>query len=65
MSSKVRKTKELREFSPILIRNGYTYARAKGSHYIYVNRETGHVITVNKDLNRMVRARLIKENNLV
>ncbi len=65
MSSKIRKTKELREFSPILLRNGYTYARTRGSHFIYVNRLTGKHISINKDLNREVRSRLIKENNLV
>lgn len=65
MSSKVRKTKELREFSPILLRNGYVYARCKGSHFIYINRMTGRHISVNKDLNREVRSRLIKENALV
>lgn len=60
-----RKTKQLREFEPILYRNGYKFARCKGSHFIYMNRTTHKIITVNKDLNRMVRERLIKENNLV
>ena len=57
-------TKEMREFIPILRRNGYTYARSKGSHFTYINRESHKTITVNKKLNRMVRGRLIKENNL-
>lgn len=65
MSSKIRKTKEMREFSPILSRNGFTYARTRGSHFIYVNRKTGKHISVNKDLNKEVRSRLIKENCLV
>ena len=60
-----RKTKQLREFEPILYRNGYRFARCNGSHFIYMNRTTHKIITVNKDLNRMVRERLIKENNLV
>lgn len=60
-----RKTKQLREFEPILLRNGYKFARCKGSHFIYMNRTSHKIITVNKDLNRMVRERLIKENNLV
>ena len=59
-----RKTKQLREFEPILLRNGYRFARSNGSHFIYMNRITRKTITVNKDLNRMVRERLIKENNL-
>lgn len=60
-----RKTKQLREFEHILYRNGYRFARCKGSHFIYMNRTTHKIITVNKGLNRMVRERLIKENNLV
>ena len=59
-----RKTKQLREFEPILLRNGYKFARSNGSHFIYMNRATHKTITVNKDLNRMVRERLMKENNL-
>ena len=59
-----RMTKEMREFIPILRRNGYTYARSKGGHFTYINRESHKTITVNKKLNRMVRGRLIKENNL-
>ena len=59
-----RLTKEMREFVPILRKNGYTYARTNGSHFIYMNRATHKHITVNKNLNRMVRERLIKENNL-
>lgn len=59
-----KRTKQLREFEPILLRNGYRFARSNGSHFIYMNRTTHKTITVNKDLNRMVRERLIKENNL-
>ena len=36
-----RKTKQLREFEPILYKNGYKFARCKGSHFIYMNR-TSH-----------------------
>ncbi len=64
MSSKVHKTKRIREFEPVLKRNGYVYARAKGSHFIYINRLTHRHISINKDLNDMVRERLIRENNL-
>lgn len=59
-----RKTKQLREFEPILLRNGYRFTRCKGSNFIYMNRTSHKIITVNKDLNRMVRERLIKENKL-
>lgn len=64
MSSRVRLTKEMREFEPVLRRNGYVRVRSSGSHFIYINRTTHRHISVNKDLNREVRARLIKENNL-
>lgn len=59
-----RLTKEMREFMPILRKNGYVYARCKGSHFIYINRVTHKRITINKDLNKMVQKRLIKENDL-
>ena len=58
-----RKTKQMREFVPILEHNGYREIRSNGSHFIYSNGT--NQITVNKDLNKMVRKRLIKENNLV
>ena len=57
------KSKNLREFEPILKANGYREIRSKGSHFIYGNGK--NQITVNKDLNKMVRRRLIKENNLI
>lgn len=56
------KPKNLREFEKILNNNGYHELRSNGSHFIYAKREKR--ITVNKDLNKMVRKRLIKENNL-
>ena len=61
---KIRLTKELRGFVPILKKNGYIYARSKGSHFVFINRKTGKHISVNKDLNEMVRERLVKENCL-
>lgn len=64
MSSRIRLTKEMREFEPVLRRNGYDRVRSSGSHFIYINRVTHRHISVNKDLNREVRARLIKENSL-
>lgn len=65
MNMAYKKIKQLREFEPILYRNGYRFARCKGSHFTYMNRTSHKIITVNKDLNRMVRERLIKENNLM
>ncbi len=65
MSRKIHRTKEMRKIVPMLERNGFTYARSKGSHFVYINRRTGKHVTINKDLNREVKARLIKENNLM
>ena len=53
----------MREFEPILKANGYHEIRSHGSHFIYGNGK--NQITVNKDLNKMVRRRLIKENQLM
>ena len=58
-----RMTKEMRSFVPILESNDYHEIRSRGSHFIYSN--GNNQITVNKDLNKMVRKRLIKENNLI
>lgn len=58
---KPRKTKQMREFDPILEKNGYRFARCKGSHFVYINRNSHRMISVNKDLNKMVRERLIKQ----
>lgn len=59
-----RLTKEMREFIPILHSNGYRKARTRGSHTVYINRTTHKHISVNRNLNRMVRERLIKEYRL-
>ena len=58
-----RKTKEMREFEPILKANGYREIRSNGSHFIYSNGT--NTISVYKDLKKVVRIRLIKENNLI
>ena len=62
---KRRITKAVREFEPLLFRNGFRYTRTKGSHLIYTNHETNKTIAVNKDLKKVVRERLIKENKLI
>ena len=54
MSRKIHRTKEMRKIVPML-----------GSHFVYIDRRTGKHVTINKDLNREVKARLIKENNLM
>lgn len=59
-----RKSKRMRDFDVILRKNGYTPTRCKGSHFVYINRTTHRIMPVNKDLNDMVRQRLIKEYNL-
>ena len=65
MSSRVHLTKKMREFVPVLRRNGYSYARCRGSHFTDINRQSGKHITINKDLNDLVMERLIKENCLI
>lgn len=57
-------SKKQREFVKILRKNGYTMTRISGSHAVFMNRNNHKHITVNRNLNRMVRERLIKENNL-
>lgn len=59
--TRIKQSKEMREIIPILIQNGYSYVRAKGSHFVYVNKQTGRHVTINKNLNREVKARLLKE----
>lgn len=59
--SKNKPTKAMREILPALKENGYVYSRSKGSHFVFINRTTGRHVTINKDLNREVKARLIKE----
>ncbi len=61
--SRIYPTKELRDFADILKSNGYREIRRNGSHFIFTNGK--NTISANKDLNRMVRKRLIKENNLI
>ena len=56
-------SKELKNFADVLENNGYHQIRTNGIYYIFSNGK--NIISVNKNLNRMVRKRLIKENNLV
>lgn len=53
-----------REFVALLKRNGYEYDRSKGDHKMYRNKEGNTIAVTTTKLNRMVAARLIKENNL-
>lgn len=62
MDSKL--SKEMRTFVSILRKNGYTKIRSRGSHFVYFNRTNHRHIVINKDLNKMVRKRLIKEYEL-
>ncbi len=59
--SKNKPTKAMREILPALKKNGYVYSRCKGSHFVFTNKATGHHVSVNKDLNNMVKMRLLKE----
>lgn len=53
----------LREFLTVLRKNGYTYSRHNGDHYIYVNENGRHISIPQKPANVICR-RLIKEYNL-
>lgn len=59
-----RLTKEMREFVPILKKNGYVHARTNGSHFIFINRTTHKHISVNKDLKKFRRDETIRKYNL-
>lgn len=59
--SKIRMTKELREFNTIMKSAGFSVCRHRGSHLTYRNPKTGQTITANQHLNRMVKKRLEKE----
>ena len=55
---------DFRKFTKLLVDNGYHRTRIRGSHYIFEN-ENGKMIVVNKEINRMVKRRLIAENHLI
>ena len=59
--SKNKPTKAMREILPALKENGYVYSRSKGSHFVFTNKTTGHHVPINKDLNNIVKIRLLKE----
>ena len=69
--SRRRKPKEVLDFErEYLFPNGFREEKVNskygaGSHLHYMNRVTHKRIEVNTRLNREVKARLIKENNLV
>ena len=52
-----------REFLRMLKRNGYTYSRHNGDHYIYVSKSGRH-ISVPQKLECVIARRLIKEYEL-
>lgn len=51
-----------REFTRMLVDNGFELSRIRGSHYIF--KRDNDEIVINKDPNYMVVRRLIKEFNL-
>jgi predicted RNA binding protein YcfA (HicA-like mRNA interferase family) len=57
-------SKDMRSFVVLLHRNNYALSRVNGSHYIYENIYTHRSLCVNKNLNDMVKRRLIKEHEL-
>jgi len=51
-----------KDFEKLLISNGFSLQRVKGSHFIYKN--GSDLISVPKNLNKMISHRLIKEYHL-
>ena len=62
--NKLMKQYTRKEFITILKKNGFYYARYKGSHSIFIN-DKGRHISVPYNLECVIARRLIKENNLV
>lgn len=58
---KVYKSKQIKEFEPILASYGYFYHHTTGSHFIYYNGEFHTLKAVNLKLNKYIRQRLINE----
>ena len=61
--NKLMKQYTRKEFIAILKKNGFYYARYKGSHSIFIN-DKGRHISVPYNLECVIARRLIKENNL-
>ena len=51
-----------KDFEKLLINNGFSLQRVKGSHFIYKNGTD--LISVPKNLNKMISRRLVKEYHL-
>lgn len=51
-----------KDFEKLLINNGFSLQRVKGSHFIYKN--GADLVSVPKNLNKMISRRLIKEYRL-
>ena len=51
------------EFIRVVEKNGFSYSRHNGDHYIYVN-ESGRHISIPQKLECVIAKRLIKEHNL-
>lgn len=63
MSGKKMKVYNGNEFTKILLKNGFKFVSAKGSHKKY--KRGNQTVVINQKINRMIAQRLIKENNLV
>lgn len=54
---------KIKEFLKLLERNGYSYNRHNGDHYIYVNKNGRHISVPQKPVPVICR-RLIREHKL-
>lgn len=52
-----------KEFEKLLVNNGFSLQRVKGSHFIY--KKGTDLISIPKNLNKMISRRLIKEYHLI
>lgn len=54
------------EMTKIIKRNGYTYVRSTGDHFVYKRDGKDTIVLVKKKhINPCIARRLIKENNLI
>lgn len=63
MSGKKMKVYNGKEFTKILLKNGFEFVSQKGSHRKY--KRGDQTVVISQNVNRMIAQRLIKENNLV
>lgn len=59
-----RRQYTFREFKRVLTDNGYALERCNGDHWIFKKGDSTISIPYKKEINKMMAARLLKENSL-